>query len=325
MDLRETNVKVTEGLFWEIKQGIEYDEKSETFLDYLLKEKEKFDHPRPRNQKLLAVFTSLLLGFFCLITVLFFIDLVSVVLLGTFVNPEELRILPPEISAGLLISTAVATILGISFTIITIIYKVFLSKSKWSSYHDQMISLFRRLESAGLLEFYITLNKTNGKKRFQLQNISIDFNLEWIFPFIFDDFPPLLFELLLLSFLLPFFVVTSISLFFSLLDFEFFYFLFMIMLLLSIFLGFEQSGIAIYKSWKKYSVLSGSLISKQQEVIHSLVLEEKDELTIIRHQNNLKRLISIQSFPLPQLIRFSAVIPLLGSLVGYLIALTAVM
>ncbi|MFX0015510.1 MAG: hypothetical protein ACFE98_13040, partial [Candidatus Hermodarchaeota archaeon] len=120
MDLRETNVKVTEGIFWEIKQGIEYDEKSETFLDYLLKEKEKFDHPRPRNQKLLAVFTSLLLGLFCLSTVLFFIDLVSVVLLGTFVNPEELSILPPEISAGLLISTAVATILGISFTIITI-------------------------------------------------------------------------------------------------------------------------------------------------------------------------------------------------------------
>lgn len=95
-------------------------------------------------------------------------------------------------------------------------------------------------------------------------------------------------------------------------------------LLLLIFIKYIQSGQAIYRSWKKYNLILSSMISKQQEVIHSLILDKSDELTIIRHQNNLTRLVSMQQFPLPQAISISAIIPLLGSLMGYLIAFAAI-
>ncbi|MFX0208957.1 MAG: hypothetical protein ACFFDT_23435 [Candidatus Hodarchaeota archaeon] len=203
-------------------------------------------------------------------------------------------------------------------------YKSFFSQPNWSSYHELMMSLFKRLENADLLNEYIAYKEVNGRKRFQLTKISIDFDIEWIYPFIFSEFPPLLFEFLLLSFLLPFLVTASISSFFALIQLDLFTVLLNSFLLVLIFFGFSQSGLAIYRSWKKYNLILSSMISNQQEVIHLLILKKSDEMTIIRHQNNLTRLVSTHSYPIPQIVRISAIIPLLGSLAGYLIALAAI-
>ena len=323
MEQLEQNVTLEEELYWEIKEDLTYD-KSESFADYLQKEKMKFDHPRPMSQKTFSLIISIILGFTGLSSLIFSIDVISSVFFGTFESPEAFSSVPSVVSAGLEISIGFATVLGISSSIITILYRAFFSKPNWSSFHDQMLSLFKRLEHVGLIESFITFDEMNGKKRFQLKKISTDIDIEWIYPFIFDDFPPLLFELLLLSFLLPFFVSTTISLFFAIIDWAWFLVLFLSSLLLLILFGFTQSGLSIYRSWRKYNTILNCLIYKQQEIIHSLILNKSDEITIIRHQNNLNRLISMSSYPIPQLIRISAIIPLFGSLFGYVIAIAAI-
>ncbi len=323
MDQLKQNMILKEELSWKIKKDITYDK--ESFVDYLRKEKEIFDHPRSGRQKIIALIISIILGFLGLSSLLFSIEVISeVVFFKTFTTPEEFGSVPREVSAGLMISVGFATFLGIIFSIITILYSIFLITPNWSGYHDKMLFLFKRLENIGLIDNFIGFNETNGKGKFQLKKIPIDIDLEWIYPFIFDAFPPLLFELLLLSFLLPFLVTTTISSFFAFLNVEWVTLLFLGSLLVLILIGFEQSGLAIYRSWKKYSRVLGSMIYRQQEIIHSLILNKSDEMTIIRHQNNLTRLVSMSSFPIPQLIRVSAVIPLFGSLLGYVIAITAI-
>jgi len=324
MNQLEKNIILEEELIWKIKKGIPYDKKSENFIDYLQKEKERFDQPRSIYQKILALLISLILGFIGLGSAIFAIGHITDIFLGNYVSPEALQNIPSEISAGLLIAIGIAAFLGIIFSIVAILYKSFFSQSNWSSYHEQMMSLFKRLESVDLLDEYIDYNEVNGRKRFQLSKISIDFELEWIYPFIFDEFPPLLFEFLLLSFLLPFLVTSTISSFFALLQLDLFTILLNSFLVVMIFFGFSQSGLAIYRSWKKYNLILSSMISNQQEVIHLLILKKSDEMTIIRHQNNLTRLVSMHSYPIPQIIRISAIIPLLGSLAGYLIAIAAI-
>ncbi|UCG00950.1 MAG: hypothetical protein JSW11_15200 [Candidatus Heimdallarchaeota archaeon] len=323
MDQLKQNMILEEELYWEIKEDIPH-EKSESFVDYLQKEKEKFDRPQSWRQKIFPLIISIILSLTGLSSLAFSIDVISSVFLGTFESPEAFSNVPFEVSAGLEISIGFATSLGISFSVITILYRSFLCRPNWSSYHDQMLSLFKRLENVGSIENFITFDEVNRKKRFQLKKISTDIDLEWIYPFIFDDFPPLLFEFLLLSFLLPFFVSTIISLFFAILDMSWFLILFLSSLLLLILIGFQQSGLSIFRSWKKYHNILNSVIYKQQEIIHSLILNKSDEITIIRHQNNFNRLISMSSYPIPQLIRVSAIIPLFGSLLGYVIAIAAI-
>ena len=324
MDHLKEDVLLEDGFFWKIKKDIPFEEKSDNFVDYLKKEKGRFDRPRSWYQKILALIGSLILGFTGIGAVLFAIEVIIDVFAGEFVNPDVFEGLPSEISAGLIFATSIGTFLGCFLTTVTFLNRAFSTKSNWSNYHDLTLSLFKRLENVDLLDNYVVLDRTNGKKRFQLKRMSFDFEIDWVFPFIFADFPPLLFELLLISFLLPFFVTTTISLFIAILSSDFVYFLFMALLVLLILFGFGETGLAISRSWRKYRTILNALILKQQEVIHSLILEGKDEMTIIRHQNNLTRLISTHSFPIPQLIRISAIIPLLGSIIGYLVALAAV-
>lgn len=324
MNQLEKKIILEEKLIWKIKKDIPYDKKSENFVDYLHKEKERFDRPRFKHQKILALLISLILGFLGLGSALFAIDQITDIFLGNYVNPEALQNIPSEISAGLLIAVGIAAFLGIVFSIVAILYKSFISQSNWSSYHKQMMSLFKRLENADLLDEYITYKEDNGRKRFHLIKISIDFDIKWIYPFIFGEFPPLLFEFLLLSFLLPFLVTSSISSFFALMQLDLFTVLLNSFLLMMIFFGISQSGLAIYRSWQKYNLILSSMISNQQEVIHLLILRKSDEMTIIRHQNNLTRLVSMHSYPIPQIVRISAIIPLLGSLTGYLIAIATI-
>ncbi|MFX1505634.1 MAG: hypothetical protein ACFFDC_05920 [Promethearchaeota archaeon] len=320
----EQSVLLEEELYWEIKKEITYNKKSENFVDYLCKEKERFDHPRPRHQKILSLIISIILGFVGLSSLIFSIEVIVTAIFERPENPETFLNLPFEVATGLEVSTGFATFLGISFSIITILYGAFYSTPNWSTYHDQMLSLFKRLENFGLINNFIVLTELNKKTKFQLKKISTDIDLEWIYPFIFDDFPPLMFEVLLLAFLLPFFVSTTIGLYFAILDMIWVLILFLGALFILILFGFEQSGLSIYRSWKKYSSILGTVIRKQQEIIHSLILNKSDEMTIIRHQNNLNRLVTMSSFPIPQVIRVSTIIPLFGSLLGYLITIAVI-
>ena len=68
-------------------------------------------------------------------------------------------------------------------------------------------------------------------------------------------------------------------------------------------------------------MVRNSMIDKQKAIIHGLILDEEDNLFILRNEHNLTRLESMKQFPLPTLIRFSALIPLFGFFLGYLVGI----
>ena len=64
------------------------------------------------------------------------------------------------------------------------------------------------------------------------------------------------------------------------------------------------------------------MITRQQGILHQLVLTGDNDLAILRNENNLTRLEKMHPFPLPSLFRITAFIPLIGSLLGYLVGFT---
>ena len=119
------------------------------------------------------------------------------------IRPERLQSV--EFSL-LLVITTLATILGLILSIAFIIFKYFITKAHWSRFHNQTLALIRRLEEERIIENYITLEENENTSYFKLKKISIDFQIQWLFPFIFDAFPPLLLEIryFLFFFLSPF-------------------------------------------------------------------------------------------------------------------------
>ena len=201
-------------------------------------------------------------------------------------------------------------------------FKYFLTKNNWSKFHDQTLLLMERLAKKGVLEEYIQLTDNNDRKNgFKLSKISVDFQIEWIFPFIFIDFPPLLFEITILSFLFPFSIATLISLFVAFFTSDWITGGVMIILFALIIAGTISASTTIYRSWSNYTKIRTAMIDKQYGIIHNLTLQEADDLTIIRNENNLTRLQKMHPFPLPSIFRITTFVPLIGSILGYVVGL----
>ena len=91
--------------------------------------------------------------------------------------------------------------------------------------------------------------------------------------------------------------------------------------MIAIIYGFYTSIRGISRSWSKYTWIRNLMIDRQQEIIHKLILQQADNLEILMNEQNLTRLEKMHPFPLPAIIRLSAILPLLGSFFGYLIGL----
>jgi hypothetical protein len=314
----EGEIVLDQALYWAVKDGISYNNENENFVNYLKKEKEIFDCSRPIKQILVVSIFILMLIFTLLNALIAAGQIILNFLQGSYVEASGFQ---PEVFTIITIATAIAACLGITLSIVSLGFRYFFTKDKWSRFHDQTLALFERLQKKGLLDNYIVFEEYEGKKRFKLSKISVDFQFRWLFPFIFDSFPPLLNELLLLSFLLPFLISTILTLIFNS---ELSILIFFSLILLIILVGIYGSVTAILKSWRSYHWIRISMINQQQELIHSLILKQADNLVILRNQNNLAALKMLSIFPVPGLIQFSAIIPLLGSFMGYLIGLTIV-
>ncbi|MFX1254435.1 MAG: hypothetical protein ACFFCZ_22675 [Promethearchaeota archaeon] len=317
MNQPEFDITLKEELYWPIKSEIPYNDKSENFADYLQKEEEKFNIPRSKTAKILAIILSLVLIFVSLLAIIATMDLIIELIIGSIPTGEIIPGIPNEVSIAIQIAVLIATALGCIFASITIIYVNFFTQKNWSMFHNQLLALCRRLEKVDLLENYIIFQK--DEDRFRLTKISTDWELEWVFPFIFTDFPPLLIEILLMSFLLPFSLSTLVGIGFAIAAQDLLTTIVPCVLMIPIIFGFYKALPAIYHILRIYYLVRKAMIIKQQEKLHSLILEKADELTILRNQNNLSRLLSRHPFPLPSLIRITAIVPLLGSVVGYLI------
>ena len=321
MNKGNRDIQLEKDIIWNVKKGIKFNPESETFLDYIRKEKETFDQHRPLNK--LAPIVGVLIG----LSILFFYTtlmlaefIVAFFLEGEFLGPPDLQ---SEFFSLLVLTSVLASGLGQILVIFSLSFKYFFAKENWSKFHDQTISLVERLVENDLLEEYIQfIQKENGNRYFKLQNLSVDFQVQWIFPFIFNAFPPLLIEIMLIAFLLPFSIATLFSLIIALVELNWFVTIGMTLLLIIIMVGVYSNALAIFRSWSTYSWIRNLLITHQQSILHHLILTGESDLTILRNENNLSRLERMHAFPLPSLFRFTAFIPLLGSLLGYLVGFT---
>jgi hypothetical protein len=92
-------------------------------------------------------------------------------------------------------------------------------------------------------------------------------------------------------------------------------------LMIAVIFGFISSIYSMVHSWRKYDWIRNLMIDRQQEIIHTLILQQEDNLEILMNKQNLTRLEQMHSFPLPAFVRISATFPVLGSFIGYLIGL----
>jgi hypothetical protein len=306
--------------FWEKKADIFYDSTKESFYDYLIKEKEKYDQFRPLNKLAPIIGGLILLLFSAFLSIIGLIDsVITFFIEGTHIGPSQFQ---SDFFSLLLLTSMIASILGQILVIFMLIFKSFFTKSNWSKFHDQTLLLTERLAINGFLDEYIQFTKDGeGKNKFKLSKISVDFQIEWVFPFIFTDFPPLLFEITILSFLFPFSIATLVSFFVAFFTSDWITSGAMIIVFALIIAGTISTSTAIYRSWSNYSQIRTKMIDYQYAIIHNLTLQGANDLTIIRNENNLTRLQKMHPFPLPSIFRITTFIPLIGSLLGYVVGL----
>jgi hypothetical protein len=329
MDLSAREIILEKEIVWEIKTETDPNNEIKSFYGYLKKEKELFDRPRPVKQLSTVGFVIIFLILFLIYQLLSFFDFLSDFLNNEPIGPVGIQ---SEEFSLLLIATTLATSLGVILSITFIIFKYFIIKAHWSRFHDQTLALIGRLDEEGILEHYISFKRTDDAFQFKMKRISIDFQIQWLFPFIFDAFPPLLLEISLLSFLLPFSISTLVSFFILFFSFDWFSFIFSSVLMVAVIFGFISSIYSMVHSWRKYDwirnlmidrqqEIRNLMIDRQQEIIHTLILQQEDNLEILMNKQNLTRLEQMHSFPLPAFVRISATFPVLGSFIGYLIGL----
>ncbi|MHA2176244.1 MAG: hypothetical protein ACXABI_15560, partial [Candidatus Hodarchaeales archaeon] len=174
-------VELEDDFFWVMKNDIPYDSVKETFYDYLVKEKVIYDQYRPLDKLAPVIGALIILLITSFYSTSMLIDLLlSFFIDGSFVGPPEFQ---SEIFSLLVITSIFASILGQFLVIFMLIFKYFFTKSNWSRFHDQTLLLTKRLVNTGLLNEYLqfTANK-EGQKGFKLKKLSVDFQIEWIFP-----------------------------------------------------------------------------------------------------------------------------------------------
>lgn len=321
MNEASREIKLEKNVFWKIKNGLEFNSETETFLDYLRKEKKRFDHIQSFRKLTPVAGFLLIISLVCLYTLLILAEfMVAFFVNGQNLGPADLQ---SEIFSLLILTSIFSSVLGQILVIFTLSFKYFFTKENWSPFHDQTLSLVERLAELNLLEDYISYSSDKeGTQGFVLRKLSVDFQVQWIFPFIFNAFPPLLIEIMWIAILLPFSIATLFSLLVAIFDANLVIILGMTLLLALIGLGVYSSGVTITKSWKTYSWIRNLMINRQQGILHQLILTGESDLSILRNQNNLTRLEKMHPFPLPSLFRFTAFIPLIGSLLGYVVGFT---
>ncbi|MHA2094453.1 MAG: hypothetical protein ACW98F_07490, partial [Candidatus Hodarchaeales archaeon] len=176
------DIQLEKDVVWSVKKGLEFNPESETFLDYIMKEKKIFDRHRPLKK--LAPIIGVLIGLAILFlySSMMLIDFMILFFLeGEFIGPADLQ---SNFFSLLVLTSVLASVLGQILVIFSLSFKYFFTKESWSKFHDQTISLVERLLEMNRLEEYIQfIHDENGQTGFKLKTVSVDFQVQWIFPF----------------------------------------------------------------------------------------------------------------------------------------------
>ncbi|MFW9992896.1 MAG: hypothetical protein ACFFD4_12705 [Candidatus Odinarchaeota archaeon] len=158
----------------------------------------------------------------------------------------------------------------------------------------------KALQETGFLEDFFGYHE--DARSFHLKKASISWELEWIFPVMFDNLPPhfqemgelTLYAFALVSFPLPILIaiITNNLIFLSVLVCLVFFLLTM---------GFRAAG-KLIREYREFKNVQNILVTRQQEkLLHLMVKEKTDQLLIHVNQENLKRLKSEKAFQWPSL------------------------
>ena len=318
-------------LSYKLKSKIPFDVKKNTLVTYLDELKE-FDNryvskPVKFSKRIGYFFVLLLFGLFSLI---FFYEAFSNVI-KVFQNKFpvtetnyllELSVprlfIPPITIFSFLLAGSIMLVAAIFFAM-AITLGVY---TDWTNYHSQLYILTNSLHENGQLEEFIGYH--NETKSFHLTKMSINWEMEWIYPFIYTTLPPYfqetgeisLYLFALISFPLPL-LVTIISgnlVFFTALSS-------LVLFLGSMAIWRTQKLIQTHRTFRN---LQHRLIIRQQEkLVHLLHAENVNQGLIHANQENLYRLSSERSIPTTfPLVPLSILLPLISAILGYVIYLS---
>jgi hypothetical protein len=137
MDLSAREIILEKEIVWEIKTETDPNNEIKSVYEYLKKEKELFDRPRPVKQLSIVGFVIIFLILFLIYQLLTFFDILSDFLNNELIGPVEIQ---SEEFSLLLIATTLATILGVILSITFIVFKYLIIKAHWSRFHDQTLA-----------------------------------------------------------------------------------------------------------------------------------------------------------------------------------------
>jgi hypothetical protein len=314
------------GLYLQLKPKIPFNMKRNSLVSYLHDLRE-FDEKSKPSDIIKLTINALGVLMFGVFSIFFFAEAVSQIMKvfqNTFIIAERdyllalgiprLFVAPISIFAFLL----AGSIMLLATVFIVLIY-LFGAYKNWTSYHRQLLSLAENLKGKESLEEYFIFN--TKKKSFQLVKCSIEWEMEWFFPFLFQNFPPYfqevgeisLYAFTLISFLLPIFV--AITTFNILLLIPM---LFLTILILTLGYLRTQKVIKLYRQFKN---VQNQLIQKQEEKLVGLVCDETiDPLIVHVNRGNLSRLVNEKSIPTTfPLLPLSILLPIFSAIIGYVI------
>ncbi|MHA2111830.1 MAG: hypothetical protein ACXADW_08345 [Candidatus Hodarchaeales archaeon] len=190
---------------------------------------------------------------------------------------------------------------------------------KWTKYHGQLLVLAEKLQEKEVLEEFFIYQKE--KKAFQLVQMSINWEMEYTYPFLFKNFPPYfhafgelsLYVFSLISFILP--TIVSITIFNVPM-------LIILIFLVSLFFilvsSRAQKTIQLYRQIKN---LQNRLIVQQEMKLVELICEStQDPLLVHVNRENLHRLVHERSIPTTfPLLPLSMILSIFSAIIGYVI------
>lgn len=321
------NVEISElKLFYEVNPNIPFNRKKNTFVSYLkdLREYDKKSRPSDvatLSLNFLAVFT------FGVFSVLFFGEAISQIMRvfqNTFLISDDnylltlgiprLFVSPVSIFAYLLAGSIM--LLADIFVILSLILG---AHKNWTNYHRQLLILAESLQEKDLLEDFFVYQKEN--ESFQMIKMSIEWEMEWVYPFLFQNFPPYfqevgeisLYIFTLISFILPISVAIT--------TFNVPILILLLLLTSSIFILGSSRTRKVIQLYRQFKTLQNQLIQRQEEKLVDLVCDETiDRLIVHVNRENLNRLVNEKSIPTTfPLLPLSMILPIFSAIIGYVI------
>jgi hypothetical protein len=315
-------------LYYKVNPNIPCNKEKNSFVSYL-KDLREFDKKSTSNPSyivtfLLRFFAILIFGFFTLVFYGEAVSQIMKVFQNTFIITDHNYLLALGIP-GLFVApvSIFSFLLAGSIMLLAEIFFIlsfFLGVHRnWTVYHRQLLILAEKLQEKEILEDFFVYQKE--KKAFQMIQMSINWEMEYVYPFLFKIFPPYfhafgelsLYVFSLISFILP--TIVSITVFNVPM-------LIILIFLASLFfiLGSSraQKTIQLYRQFKN---LQNRLIVQQEIKLVELICESThDPLLVHVNRENLNRLVHERSIPTTfPLLPLSMILSIFSAIIGYVI------